>query len=1049
MPLSGAAGRRVISTRWPLCKPTPTARVNVLRVRCFSTERFYFLSLDQVTEAKVSFLRELNTLLLVDTWPHSARNINADMPESNKQTNTLHCLLLTDVVDSTKVAHALGDAEMARHWAAHDRAARDLLPLWRGREIDKTDGVLIMFESVADAAGYALAYHRALDALGLPFKARVGLHFGQVTLRANSAADVALGAKPFDVEGLATPITARIMAVAQVGQTLLTQDARAQITETDMRVLSHGHWRLKGLPEPVEVFEIGDADSPFIPPPDHAKAYRVVRRGDVWQPVRDVHHNVPAERDCFVGRHDALLALARKFETGARLVSVLGMGGTGKTRLATRFALTWLGEFPGGVLFCDLSQARTVDGILLAVGQSLELGLNNNDPLVQITQAIALRGKCLVILDNFEQVARHAEATLGTMLNRAPLANFLVTTREVLGVVGEEVLALAPLQAKDAASLFLRRAESAKQGLSVNGTDDVAIRKLVTMLDGLPLAIELAAARMRVMTPSDLLMRMNERFNLLSSRSGRQDRQATLRAAFDWSWDLLNASEMAALAQLSVFEGGFTLQSAQAVVALGSPHGSLDVVDVVGLLVDKSFVRSLDNGRFDLLESVREYAAEHLRTTGRFSGSGETAALAAQMRHWHYFAGLDERAATAQRGIEVNNLVVACQRASIAGDTEAAVGTLMGAWYVLSLTGPFRAGVDLAASVAAMAGLNERQSADIDWVAASAFDQLGQVSQALAHLESGLALAHAVGHQPGEARLLLTAASQQLAQNRFFEALSTLDRALSIAQSSTDLSLQCKVLFALGNLADVQTNHVQAQHYYASALALAREIGDKRMEGGLLGNLGGLHHDQGRLESACENYEQALALAHQVGDRRWEGNARCNLGLVHHEQGKSDQAQLEFQKALTIALEVGHVRLQGTVLCNLGIVLEAKQAESDALLHFSRAVVVAQDLEDFRLEGQFRGYMGLLQARMHHFPEARSCLAAGEAMLLKAQDNTSLALLLFARAEAEHLAGESEAAMDAWLRGREIALQSPVDVNSELGRVLARLQALLTQTPAS
>jgi len=966
------------------------------------------------------------------------------MPESNEQTSRLHCLLLTDVVDSTKVAHALGDAEMARHWAAHDRAARDLLPLWRGREIDKTDGVLIMFDSVLDAAGYALAYHHALDALGLPFKARVGLHFGPVTLRANSATDVALGAKPFDVEGLATPITARVMAVAQAGQTLLTQDARAQITETDMRVLSHGHWRLKGLPEPVEVFEIGDANSPFIPPPDELKAYRVVRQGDVWQPVREVQHNVPAERDCFVGRHEPLGALARKFEAGARLVSVLGMGGTGKTRLATRFALTWLGEFPGGVLFCDLSQARTVDGILLAVGQSADISLNNNDPLVQITQAIARRGKCLVILDNFEQVARYAEATLGTMLNRAPLAKFLVTTREVLGVVGEEVLALAPLQARDAVDLFLRRAESAKQGLAISELDHLAIHKLATMLDGLPLAIELAAARMRVMTTSDLLMRMNERFSLLWSRTGRQDRQATLRAAFDWSWDLLNASEMAALAQLSVFEGGFTLPSAQAVVMLESHAEVSNVVDVVGLLVDKSFVRSLDDGRFDLLESVREYAAEHLRTTGRFSGSGEGAALAARMRHWHYFAGLDERAATAQRGVEVSNLVVACQRAAAAGDTEAAIGTLVCAWYVLSLTGPFRAGVELAASVAAMAGLNERQCADIDWVAASALDRLGQVSEARAHLESGLALAQAVGHQQGEARLLLAAASQQVAQNQFNEALPNLDRALAIAQSSSELSLQCKVLFALGRLADAQTKHEQAQHHYVSALAMAREIGDKRMEGGLLGNLGGLHHDQGRLEAARQHYEQALALAHQVGDRRWEGNARCNLGLVHHEQGESLQAQLEFQKALTIALEVGHVRLQGIALCNLGIVLEANQAVSEALLHYSRAVVVAQDLGDCRLEGQFRGYMGLLHARMHHFSDARTCLAVGEAMLLKAQDNISLALLLCAQAEAEHLAGESKAAMSAWFRVRKLALQSPVEVNSELGRALARLQALLT-----
>ena len=971
------------------------------------------------------------------------------MSESSQQISTLHCLLLTDVVDSTEMAHTLGDREMARHWAAHDRAARDLLPVWNGREIDKTDGVLIMFDSVADAAGYALAYHRALEALGLPFKARVGLHFGSVTLRANSPADVALGVKPFDVEGLATPVTARVMAVALAGQTLMSQDARAQWRGNDMRVVSHGHWRLKGLPEPIELWEVGDATSPFMPPPDHPKAYRVVRQGETWQPVRDVRHNVPAERDCFVGRHEPLLALANKFEAGARLVSVLGIGGIGKTRFATRFALTWLGEFPGGVLFCDLSQARSLDGILLAVGQSLGIGLNNNDPLAQITQAIASRGKCLVILDNFEQVARHAEATVGAMLNRAPLASFLVTTREVLGVVGEEVLALAPLQRDDAMTLFARRAASAKQDVRLSEADRLTLQKLVSMLDGLPLAIELAAARTRVMSPDDLLTRMNERFNLLWSRSGRQDRQATLRAAFDWSWDLLTLSERAALAQLSVFEGGFTLQTAQAVVALESASDSMLVMDVIGLLVDKSFVRSLGNRRFDLLESVREYASEHLRTTGRYSGSGESAAMAAQMRHWCYFSRFDERAATADRCVEVNNLVAACQRATAAGDTESAVGALVGSWFVLGLTGPFRVGVELAANVAAMEGLDNRQCVEISWVTAGALGGLGQAAQARNYLDSGLELALATNHGTGEIRLRLTMASQQMAQGQFDEAMLNLGRALPMTQASLDLSLQCKTLFALGGLAERQSRFEQAREHYVSALAVARHIGDKRLEGGLLGNLGGLHHEQGRLDEASRHYEQALELAQQVGDRRWEGNARCNLGLVHQEQGHNTAAQNEFQKALCLALDIGHMRLQATVLCNLGIALAEQEELESALEHHSRAVVVAHGLGDLRLEGQFRGYLGLLLARLNRYSEARACLDTGEEMLREADDSASQALLMCARAEAEVLAGDPATATQWALRARQIALQLQVDINSELGRALARIKTLLDKVSNS
>jgi predicted ATPase/class 3 adenylate cyclase/Tfp pilus assembly protein PilF len=970
------------------------------------------------------------------------------MPESIKRLAKMRALLLTDVVGSTQVAYTLGDAAMARHWAAHDRAARDLLPVWRGLEIDKTDGLLLQFECVDDAASYALAYHRALAKLGLPFKARAGLHFGSVTLRANGPADIALGAKPFEVEGLATPVTARVMALALAGQTLMTLDAQRELSASTMQLQSHGHWRLKGLPEPVELFEIGDETSPFTPPPDEAKAYRVVRQGEFWQPVREVHNTVPAERDSFVGRHEPLLTLARKFEGGARLVSVLGMGGTGKTRLATRFAWTWLGEFPGGVYFCDLSQSRSADAIHLAVAQGLGLRLDKTDPALQIGQALAGRERCLVILDNFEQVTRYAEETVGYLMSRAPLTRFIVTTREVLGIVGEDVLALAPLPKPDACALFLQRAESARQGIVFSDADQAAIQQLVTTLDGLPLAIELAAARVRVMTPRTLLARMNERFKLLWSSAGRHDRQATLRAAFDWSWEMLSPAEMTALGQLSVFTGGFTLASAEAVLDLSADATAPWPVDVVGWLVDKSFLRQFADERFDMLECVREYVAEHLRTEGRYAGSGAHAALSAQQRHWRYFAGLEEGAATANRCIETTNLVAACRNALAHDDAAAAVALLTLAWAALRLTGPFRLGVELAAAVRTMPDLGPPQLAEVEWVAGSALELLGEGVQAGLHFERGLNLARAASHRHCEVRLLLSYASQQTAQGRLEEALEQLNCAFTLAEDLCSRSLKCQVLFALGHLCDLQAHFDQACLHYEAALKIAREIGDMRMQGGLLGNLGGLHHEHGRLEEACRHYELALALARQVGDRRWEGNARCNLGLAQYEQGHSDQARGEFEKALAMALEMGHVRLQCTVQCNLGMVLEAQQDFTLAEVHYANAVMLAHELGDGRLEGQSLGYLGLLRARLGQFTAARDHLASGEFLLREAADEGSLALLLCGRCETELLAGDAAAARGWWQKTVDLARQTPTDLTSELGRAMARTQALLEPAPA-
>ena len=324
-------------------------------------------------------------------------------------------LLLTDVVDSTQLAERLGDDAAAELNAAHDRVARDLLRAWRGREIDKTDGMLMLFDLAADALGFAMAYHAALAALPVPLKARAGLHVGAVILRSNSAEDVALGAKPLEVEGIAKPVAARVMSLALGGQTLLTAEARTALGETALRVQSHGFWRIKGIVEPVELFEAGDERALFVPPPDSAKVYRVVDRDGLWLPLREVPHQLPAERDEFVGRQGAMAELARRFDGGARLVSLLGIGGTGKTRLAIRFARNWMGDFPGGVWFCDLSSARNADGIVQAVSKALDVPLRHDDPVQQLGHAIAGRGACLVVLDNFEQVNRHAHDTLGPL----------------------------------------------------------------------------------------------------------------------------------------------------------------------------------------------------------------------------------------------------------------------------------------------------------------------------------------------------------------------------------------------------------------------------------------------------------------------------------------------------------------------------------------------------------------------------------------------------------------------------------------------------------
>jgi class 3 adenylate cyclase len=398
--------------------------------------------------------------------------------------NEVRAVLLTDIVDSTGLWQTLGDEAATALWARHDRLARDLLPAWRGREVDKSDGLLLLFASAADAVGYVLAYHRALAERCSPMKARSGLHVGPVVLRDNSAEDIARGAKPLEVEGRTKVIAARIMSIAGRRADARHRGGgcragRARLPRAVARALAPA-----GHPQPLELIEVGDAETIFVPPADGAKVYRVARQGDLWLPTRHIRHGLPAERDAFIGRGDA--------------IDELGSPAAG--RRAPR-------QHPR-------HGRRRQD----ATGDAVRLGLARRLPPRRRLVLRPVRGDrhrrrrprggpcprrsarprrsggaarprhrrarpCLVILDNFEQVARHAEQTVGRWLEAAPEAAFIVTTREVLGIAGEQIMALPTLPPKDAIELFTRRRAAAKHDFAPSAEDQRVIETLTELLD--------------------------------------------------------------------------------------------------------------------------------------------------------------------------------------------------------------------------------------------------------------------------------------------------------------------------------------------------------------------------------------------------------------------------------------------------------------------------------------------------------------------------------------------------------------------------------------
>ena len=916
--------------------------------------------------------------------------------------------------------------------ARHDRLLRHAIQSSNGSIVKSTgDGVLAVFASAPDALAACVAAQcgfqtRAAEPAGshvgppIDLKVRMGMHTGAAELRDGDY----FGAAPIRAH--------RIMSTAHGGQILLsttTADLLQGHLLEGVALREMGEHRLKGLPNPERLLQIVAANL----------------RADFPPLASLTSHSLPAERDEFVGRREPLTELARRLDAGARLISVLGLGGTGKTRLVTRFGWRSLGDFPGGVWFCELSEARNVDGIVHAVAEGLEVPLGQDDPVTQLGRVIAGRGRCLVILDNFEQVARHAQETLGRWLNRASDARFLATTREVLGMSGEEVLALAPLEATDAATLFMRRAEAATPGFQPKAEDQVAIAALVKLLEGLPLAIELAAARVRLMPPRTLLSRMSERFKLLASTGGRVDRQATLRGVFDWSWDLLSLPEKAALAQLSVFRGGFTLESVEATLDLSGYENAPWPMDALQSLVQKSLVRHVSDNRFDLLVSVQEYAAEHLRTAVRYPGSGALALLAAERRHGAYFADLNEKAAIADDCVDLDNFVVACRRATARGDVDMAVRLLEGAWAGLSLRGPFRVGFELASLVQAIPGIEAEAGARVHWIAGHALESSGKHAEAYAHFEVSLTRARMVGDRRRECSARYRCGDLDWNAGRNDAARLHLDAALTITRELNDRTLESDVHNGLGNLYCQMGRLPEAQGHLETAVALAREAGDRRRECSQLGNLGCYFLDAGNMDESRMHFKAALAVATEIGYRRIEGNQLCNLGVVDQLQGRLTEALERFEAALAVARDTGSLRLEAQVLDNLGEVYSNLARSEDALNHFEDARVLAREIGNKMQEGRCLHNLGLLHARQANFNEARRCLDAGETLLAAMSDRRTLAVLLCSRAETEHLAGVPDAATDALAAANVIATEVMAGPDSELGLALARVRQLLGQ----
>lgn len=584
--------------------------------------------------------------------------------------------LFTDIEGSTRLWEQFPDG-MQDAVRRHDAILRAATEAWGGHVIKTTgDGMMAVFENAVDAAAASLAAQRDLArepwAEAGPLRVRMGLHTGQAERRAG------------DFFGPTVNRTARIMAAGHGGQILLSASAGALAEERlppGASLLDLGEHRLKDLGRPERIFQLvhPDLESSFPP-------LTTVRPGGA---------SLPAGVGPLIGRQSELGQLRDRLDDASvRLLTLIGPGGTGKTTLAIRVAGDCSPGYPDGVWFVDLSSARDTSAVLVAIARAVELDEGIDRPL-QEALADRLRGRrMLLVLDNLEQVTEAAGAVAG-LLRDCPRLTMLATSREALHVRAEHVYPVPPLGLPPAGSdrwsasriegyesvqLFIDRAQAVRPDFLLTDDNAPAVAEICRRLDGLPLAIELSAARLRLFTPEVLRDRLGDRLGLL--RSGPRDlpeRQQTLRATMDWSYELLEPGEQRLFEFLAVF-ADTEIAAVEAVAAEVDAADGLGTDALEGLagLIEKSLVRELDvpgsAPRVAMLETIREFAADRLDQRLGFASRARRA-------HATYFADLARRlradltgskreAALATIGADVANLRIAWAYWVAAGDLE-------------------------------------------------------------------------------------------------------------------------------------------------------------------------------------------------------------------------------------------------------------------------------------------------------------------------------------------------------------------------------------------
>ena len=675
----------------------------------------------------------------------------------------------------------------------------------------------------------------------------------------------------------------------------------------------------------------------YVSTRDLARELAAIRERLAENPVKPAETratDLPAQRTAFVGREKEVAA-ARELllRPGMRLVTVTGPGGIGKTRLAVKVASGLTEHFAGGTHFVPLSSISDPGLIASVIVQTLGIReAGGQSPLEILRENLqdSWRAPMLLLLDNFEHLMR-AAPIVAELLAMGPNLKIMVTSRAALHVYGEHEFPVPPLAMPDpqakppvealarysAVALFMQRAAAVRPDFELNQENASAVTEICLRLDGLPLAIELAAARVKVLSPSAMRTRLTSRLQLLTG--GARDmpqRQQTLRAAIDWSYDLLSAAEQKLFRRLSVFAGGCTLEGAEAVCD-SKGDLDLDLLDGMASMVDKSLMQQVEQvrveSRFAMLETIREYGLEKLES------SGEKALT--KRAHAAYCMVLAEEEATEQSGTEGtewlarfdrdhDNFRAALEWLTETGDAEwgLRLGTaLFRFWETREYLAEGRARLGKLLKMAGAAAATKARARALFSAGVLASEQ-GDYAAAEGLVRESLEIALDLGDKQGAAVSLNALAINARGRGDLSVARSLFEGSLDLWREVGDQKAVARSLSNLANTAKLQGDNGRARTLYGECLSIFQELGDRTGVAWSMNYQGDVARDQGDSVAAGTLYEQALAIFRELGDRWGIAGTLADLGSLAREQGNYASARTLYSQSIRMFQELDHKR---------------------------------------------------------------------------------------------------------------------------------------------